>query len=264
MIDWAVTSKPRAVPPPLVHVVDDDEAVRTAVVRLLRSAGHDARAYASAAEFVLAGEVGGPGCAVLDLNLPDASGLELQDALSSSRSPLPVVFLTGHGDVPSTVRAMKAGAVDFLTKPVNPDLLLKAVACALERDARRRATDSKLAELKERYRRLTPREREVFGCVVEGRLNKQIAGDLGASERTIKVHRARVMHKMGVRFVAQLVRAGEQLKTIPAAEQDTGLPLGASRDFPMDQWIRRRCAPIIDAPVVRQAVGRDAAKECRQ
>jgi FixJ family two-component response regulator len=200
----------------MVHVVEDDDSVRIALVRLLRSTGYETRAYASAGEFVMSGPPSGPGCAVLDLNLPGISGLDLHDALSRRPTPLPVVFVTGYGDVPSSVRAMKTGAVDFLTKPVNADALLKAVECALERDGHRRADESKLAEVRERYRRLTPREREVFAHVIRGRLNKQIAADLGTCERTVKAHRSQLMQKMGVRCLAELVRVGDQLSTFGA------------------------------------------------
>ena len=205
-------------PAPIVHVVDDDDSVRTAVMRVLRAAGYEARGYASAGEFLLERSDGdAPGCAVLDVSMPGPSGLDLQKALAQRDVPVPVVFLTGHGDIPMSVRAMKAGAVDFLTKPVKKEALLAAVTAALARDAETRAGHDRLRALRERYGTLTPREREVFAGVVAGRLNKQIARELDAGERTVKAHRAQVMEKMQVRTVAELVRIAEQLRPDPVA-----------------------------------------------
>ena len=203
---------------PIVHVVDDDDSVRTAVMRVLQAAGYEARGYASAGEFLLERADGdAPGCAVLDVSMPGPSGLDLQKALARREVPVPVVFLTGHGDIPMSVRAMKAGAVDFLTKPVKKEALLAAVTAALARDAETRAGHDRLRALRERYETLTPREREVFAGVVAGKLNKQIAGELDAGERTVKAHRAQVMEKMQVRTVAELVRIAEQLRPDPVA-----------------------------------------------
>ncbi len=197
---------------PVVHVVDDDDSVRTAVVRLLQAAGHEARAYASAGEFLLGrSDRNAPGCVVLDVRMPGPSGLDLQEALARLEVPLPIVFLTGHGDIPMSVRAMKAGAVDFLTKPVSRDALLGAVRAALARDAETRSVHERRHAFRARYGTLTPREREVFTGVVAGKLNKQIAGELGTAERTIKAHRAQVMEKMQVGSVAELVHAADQL-----------------------------------------------------
>ncbi|HKC43486.1 MAG TPA: response regulator [Burkholderiales bacterium] len=197
---------------PIVHVVDDDDSVRTAVVRLLQAAGYEARGYASAGEFLLGrSDRNAPGCVVLDVRLPGPSGLDLQEALARLEVPLPIVFLTGHGDIPMSVRAMKAGAVDFLTKPVSREALLAAVRVAVARDADTRAAREGLRGLRARYDSLTPREREVFAGIVAGRLNKQIAADLGTAERTIKAHRAHVMEKMDVASVAELVRLAGQL-----------------------------------------------------
>ena len=196
----------------IVHVVDDDQSVRSSLVRLLRIAGFEARAYRSAGEFLLGSRGEGPGCIVLDVNMPGPSGLELHEALMKQGDTTPVVFLSGHGDIPMTVRAMKSGAVDFLTKPVKSADLLGAVRTALARDAERRERGDRLRELRARRDSLTEREREVFARVAEGKLNKQIAADLGTSERTIKAHRARVMQKMEVRTVAELIRAADQLK----------------------------------------------------
>jgi FixJ family two-component response regulator len=196
----------------IVHVVDDDDSVRTAVVRLLQAAGYEARGYASAGEFLLGrSDRNAPGCVVLDVRLPGPSGLDLQEALARLEVPLPIVFLTGHGDIPMSVHAMKAGAVDFLTKPVSREALLAAVRVALARDAETRAAREGLRTLRARYESLTPREREVFAGIVSGRLNKQIAAELGTAERTIKAHRAHVMEKMDVASVAELVRIAGQL-----------------------------------------------------
>ncbi len=197
---------------PIVHVVDDDDSMRTAVVRLLQAAGYQARGYGSAGEFLLGrSDRDAPGCAVLDVRMPGPSGLDLQEALARFDVPLPIVFLTGHGDIPMSVRAIKAGAVDFLTKPVSREVLLGAVRSAIARDAETRAAREVLRVLRARYESLTPREREVFTGVVAGRLNKQIAADLGTAERTIKAHRAQVMEKMQVASVAELVQAADQL-----------------------------------------------------
>jgi FixJ family two-component response regulator len=197
---------------PIVHVVDDDDSVRTGVVRLLQAAGFEARGYASAGEFLLGrSDRNAPGCVVLDVRLPGPSGLDLQEALARLAVPLPIVFLTGHGDIPMSVRAIKGGAVDFLTKPVSRDTLLAAVRTALARDAETRAARARVHALRARYETLTPREREVFAGVVAGKLNKQIAADLGTAERTVKAHRAQVMDKMHVASVAELVHIADQL-----------------------------------------------------
>ncbi len=196
---------------PLIHVVDDDDSVRNALMRLLQSEGYETRAYCSGAEFLGAERPDAPGCVVLDLKLPGASGLEVHDELNRDRHALPVIFLSGCADVPASVRAMKAGAVDFLTKPVRSEMLMSAVADALERSRARCADAEQRHVVRERYAKLTPRERQVFALVVRGRLNKQIAAELAASVRTIKAHRAQVMDKMCVRSVADLVRAADRL-----------------------------------------------------
>jgi FixJ family two-component response regulator len=197
---------------PIIHVVDDDDSVRTGVVRLLQAAGFEARGYASAGEFLLGrSDRNAPGCVVLDVRMPGPSGLDLQDALARLEEPLPIVFLTGHGDIPMSVRAMKAGAVDFLAKPVSRDTLLASVRTALARDAETRAAREGLRLLRARYETLTPREREVFAGVVAGKLNKQIAADLGTAERTVKAHRAQIMGKMQVASVAALVHVADLL-----------------------------------------------------
>jgi FixJ family two-component response regulator len=200
---------------PVVHVVDDDAGMRTGLCRLLEAAGYEARSYASAGDFLLAQPIERPGCVLLGLRMPGPSGLELQEALAKGDDPMPIVFLTGHGDVRSSVRALKAGAFDFLTKPVKRETLLAAVHSALAQNAARRAERAEQRALQERYETLTPREREVMVHVVAGRLNKQIAADIGAAERTVKAHRAQAMEKMQADSLADLVRAASRLGLPP-------------------------------------------------
>jgi FixJ family two-component response regulator len=202
---------------PLVHVVDDDESIRQALTRLLEAAGHEVRSYASAGEFMLEPLQDRPGCLVLDVCLPGPNGLDLHDALRRREQPLPVIFLTGYGDIPMSVRAIKTGAIDFLTKPVQRDTLLGAISVALACDAALRRARANCDELTEQYRSLTPRERDVFQGVVAGKLNKQIAADLGAAERTVKAHRAHVMQKMRAASVADLVRQAQALMLTSSA-----------------------------------------------
>ncbi len=198
---------------PIIHVVDDDDSLRKAVTRLLRAAGYDVRAYASAGEFLLASrENNRRGCVLLDMRMPGPSGLDLQEALAREEEPLPVIFLTGYGDVPTSVRAMKAGAVDFLTKPIKRDMLLSAVRTALARDLRLHTSHEQRRDLRMRFTKLTPRERDVFELVVAGRLNKQIAGELGMAERTVKAHRAQVMAKMQATSLAELVHLADKMQ----------------------------------------------------
>jgi FixJ family two-component response regulator len=207
---------------PVVCVVDDDDSLRTAIARLLTASGYRVRAYASAGEFLLDDVGPGPTCLVLDVQMPGPSGLDLQQALEKREQPLPIVFLTGHGDIPMSVRAMRAGATDFLTKPVKRDVLLAAVQAALARDAERRAGSEQLRMVRARFETLTAREREVFGRVVHGLLNKQIAAEMGCSIRTVKIHRARAMEKMQAGSLADLVRAAELLRS--AAALDAPVP----------------------------------------
>ncbi len=195
----------------IVHVVDDDESLRTALMRLLRASGYEVRTYASAGHFLLNKPENAPGCVVLDVRMPGPSGFELQEAIAKLDESLPIIFLTGHGDIPMSVRAIKAGAVDFLTKPVRKETLLQAVRTALAGSAERRAQNELLYSLRSRHESLTQREREVFAQVVSGKLNKQIAGELGTCERTVKAHRARVMEKMQLTSVAELVHAADLL-----------------------------------------------------
>jgi RNA polymerase sigma factor (sigma-70 family) len=197
---------------PLIHVVDDDAAMRTALLRLLDAAGFEARGYASTGEFLLQPPPDRPGCLLLDMRLPGPSGLDLQAALKQQNITLPVVFLTGHATVESSVRAMKAGAIDFLTKPVKKDILLDAVQRALARDATQRTAREAADRLQTRFASLTPRQREVFDRIVAGKLNKQIADELGIAERTVKREREQVMAKLDASSAADLGRLAELLQ----------------------------------------------------
>jgi FixJ family two-component response regulator len=198
---------------PIVHVVDDDDSVRTAVARLLRAAGYEVRVHASAGDFLLSRQPDRTGCVILDVHMPGPSGLEVQEAFTKSGDSMPIVFLTGHGDIPTSVRAIKAGAVDFLTKPVQKGALLSAVESALAHDDKNRSDRAKLSDLRARYEALTPREQAIFSRVTAGMLNKQIAIELCISERTVKAHRSRVMEKLNVQSLAELARIAEQLHT---------------------------------------------------
>ena len=198
--------------PPLIHIVDDDDSLRSALQRLLAAAGYRVKAYASAGEFLLDPPADAPGCLLLDLRMPGPSGLDLQEALVRHGIRLPVIFLSGHGDLATGVRAMKAGAVDFLSKPVEREPLLAAVARALELDATQRAASGVDREMRARFAQLTAREREVFELVAAGRLNKQIADALGIAERTVKAQRAQVMAKLGAANAAELGRIAAQLR----------------------------------------------------
>jgi FixJ family two-component response regulator len=196
----------------IVYLVDDDAGVLKALSRLLRGKGYDVRPYLSPRVFLEEHDATVPGCAVLDVSMPGLDGLELQRALTVANGfHRPVVFVTGKGDIPTSVRAMKAGAIDFLTKPVKDVDLFEAVSRAEARDAEMRRLQSELESMQAKVDTLTPREREVLTHVVAGRLNKQIAGDLGTVEKTIKVHRSRMMEKLGIRTVADLVRMAEKL-----------------------------------------------------
>lgn len=199
-----------------VFVVDDEEGMRRALTRLLQAEGLVVRSFATADELLAALEGESPGCVLLDVAMPGLDGLQLQQRLAERGTRLPIVFLTGHGDIPMSVQAIKAGAVDFLTKPVRRDNLLRAVRAALDQAAALRAAAQADADLRSRLAQLTPREREVLGHVIAGKLNKVIAADLGTSEQTIKVHRGRVMEKIGVASVAELVRAAQRLGIRPA------------------------------------------------
>ncbi|HEY7091319.1 MAG TPA: response regulator [Tepidisphaeraceae bacterium] len=193
-----------------VYVVDDDPGVLKAVARLLRAAGHHVATFSSARRFLDQHDPSVPGCLVLDLAMPDLGGLELQQLLAGAGETLPIIFLTGRGDVSSTVRAMKQGAADFLTKPVERAQLLQAVCAAALRERANRQCQQEIGDIRRRLANLTPREYEVFEHVISGKLNKQTAADIGAAEKTVKVHRARVMEKMNVESVAQLVRLADR------------------------------------------------------
>jgi FixJ family two-component response regulator len=196
----------------VVHLVDDDASLRSALQRLLTAAGYRVQAYASAGEFLLEPPADAPGCLLLDLHMPGPSGLELQEALERHGLRLPVVFLTGHGDLTTGIRAMKSGAVDFLIKPVERKALLAAIERALEADAAQRAARAADQNLQTRFALLTARERDVFDLVVAGRLNKQIADALGIAERTVKAQRAQVMAKLGAANAAELGKIAAQLR----------------------------------------------------
>jgi FixJ family two-component response regulator len=201
----------------IVYVVDDDASMRRSLESLLRSVGHDVRLFSSAPEFMQAARGDAPACLVLDVRLPGMSGLAFQQELTKAGVALPIIFITGHGDVPMTVRAMKAGAVEFLTTPFDDQVLLDAIHAAIERDRSRRRSDAGLAGLRARYHELTERERQVMGHVVAGWVNKRIAAELGLSVVTVKVHRGQVMRKMQAKSVAELVRMADRLG-MPRAE----------------------------------------------
>jgi FixJ family two-component response regulator len=196
--------------PTIIHVVDDDASFRNAISRLVSAGGYAVQTFASATEFLQSARTDAPGCVLLDLHMPGPSGLDLQKTLAQSENPLPIVFLTGHGDIPTSVRAVRAGADDFLTKPVKKEVLFPAIERALARGAQEREQRARRRALRARFDALTPREREVLAHVLSGQLNKQIAGDLDASERTIKAHRANLMAKLQVQSVAELAHLAHE------------------------------------------------------
>jgi len=196
---------------PIVFVVDDDASVREALERLVRSAGLRVEAFASAEEFLTRPRADAPSCLLLDVQLPNLNGLDLQRRMVDAKAEIPIVFITGHGDIPTTVRAMKAGAVEFLTKPLVEGDVLESIRHAIARDQAVRDRHAHTADLRARFATLTPREEEVMAWVVTGLLNKQIAGELGISEETVKVHRGHVMRKMEADSLADLVRMSERL-----------------------------------------------------
>jgi FixJ family two-component response regulator len=202
---------------PTVHIVDDDVSSLTATSRLLRASGFPVKTFLSASDFLVQCDDDARGCVVTDLQMPGLNGLDLQSALALARNPLPLVFLTGHGDIASTVRAMRSGAEDFLEKRAAKEELLDAVRRALLRDAHAREARTLQREREERFRALSVREREVLSHVLRGRLNKQIAGDLGINERTVKMHRTAIMTKLGVRSVAALSQLSQQAGVSAAA-----------------------------------------------
>jgi FixJ family two-component response regulator len=198
--------------PPTIVVIDDDPAIRESLGGLLRSVGLQAKLLASVSEFLKSGRPNGPTCLVLDVRLPGRSGLDFQRELTAANIHLPIIFITGHGDIPMSVQAMKGGAIEFLTKPFRDQDLLDAIEIGLERDRAWLEEEKALAQLRTRFETLTPREREVMARVVTGRLNKQIAGDIGISEITVKVHRGQVMRKMQAKSLPELARMADKLK----------------------------------------------------
>jgi FixJ family two-component response regulator len=206
---------------PSVIIVDDDPAIREALGSLLRSVGVEVKALESLTEFMKSGRPDGPTCLVLDVRLPGRSGLDFQRELLAANIHVPIIFITGHGDIPMSVQAMKGGAIEFLTKPFRDQELLDAIQLGFARDRAWRENERALIELRARFETLTPREREVMAQVVEGRLNKQIAGDIGISEVTVKVHRGNVMRKMKTSSLAHLARMADKLKRAPETSQSS-------------------------------------------
>jgi FixJ family two-component response regulator len=202
-----------------VLVIDDDPQLRASVERLLRSVGQDTKLFASIPEFLEADAPDRPTCLVLDVRFPGRSGLDLQRELAAANKEFPIIFITGHGDIPMSVQAMKGGAVEFLTKPFRDQDLLDAIEVGLARDRARRENEKDLAAVKERFESLSPREREIMVQVAHGRLSKQIAGDLGIAEATVKVHRSRLMRKMKARSLPALGRMADKLKLVPEGQK---------------------------------------------
>ena len=204
---------------PTVLVIDDDADLRASIGRLLRSLGLDVQLFGSISDFLTANPPDGPTCLVLDVRLPGRSGLDFQRELAAANRELPIIFITGHGDIPMSVQAMKGGAIEFLTKPFRDQDLIDAIQLGLARDRSRRDREKYLTTLRERFGSLSPREREIMIQVAHGRLSKQIAGDIGIAEATVKVHRSRLMHKMKARSLPELSRMADKLKLVPEEPQ---------------------------------------------
>jgi FixJ family two-component response regulator len=202
-----------------VFVIDDDQELRASIGRLLRSVGLDAKLFASISDFLKSNPPNGPSCLVLDIRLPGRSGLEFQRDLAAANRELPIIFITGHGDIPMTVQAMKGGAIEFLTKPFRDQELVDAIQLGLSRDRARQENEKAAATLRERFGSLSAREREIMVEVARGGLSKQIAGDIGISEATVKVHRSRAMHKMNARSLPEFGRMADKLKLVPEKPQ---------------------------------------------
>jgi FixJ family two-component response regulator len=200
---------------PTVFIIDDDRSMRQAVQDLVESVGLRAESFATGGEFLARGRTNSPSCLVLDVRLPQMSGLDFQNRLSENGMQIPIIFITAHGDVPMSVKALKAGAVEFLTKPFRDQDLIDAIQQALQRDRAAREQQAEILDVHERYQTLTPRERVVMALVVSGLLNKQIASEIGASEATVKIHRGNMMQKMQVGSLIELVRVSDKLKLIP-------------------------------------------------
>ena len=228
---------------PIVFVVDDDVSVRKSLELLIDSAGWQPETFASAQEFLSCPRVLAPSCLVLDVTLPDLNGLELQKRVAADREDLPIIFITGYGDVPMTVQAMKAGAVEFLTKPFSDDVLLSAIQQAIERSSTALEQEAEMRALRDCYASLSGRERQVMGLVVSGLLNKQVGGELGISEITVKAHRGNVMRKMEADSLADLVKMAARLRLAPAREANptrfSRSQLAPRMDQPTDQGARR-------------------------
>jgi FixJ family two-component response regulator len=203
--------KPKGEPPSMVFVIDDDEALRESLQSLFESMGLQVKAFGSAAQFLQSKLPDVPSCLVLDVRLPGVSGLDFQAEMAKANIQVPIIFITGHGDIPMTVRAMKAGAIEFLTKPLREQELLDAVQTGLQRDRARRENQQAVSKLRAQYDALTPREQQIIGYVTSGLMNKQIAAEINVSEITVKVHRGNAMRKMGAKSLAELVRMADQL-----------------------------------------------------